>query len=50
MEEPQTGVAPSAEALASGRLTLTLRDQMAPGNQAKAFLRFLGGRLSGVAL
>ena len=41
MEEPQTGVALSTEALVSGRLTLSLRDQIALGNQAKAFLHFL---------
>ncbi len=43
MEEPQTGVALSTEALVSGRLTLSLQEQMALGNQAEAFLRFLEG-------
>ena len=41
MEEPQTGVALSTKALVSGRLTLSPQEQMALGNQAEAFLRFL---------
>lgn len=41
MEEPQTGVTLSTEALVSGSLTLSLQDQIALGNQAEAFLRFL---------
>ena len=42
MEEPQSGVALSTEALVSGRLTLALQEQMALSNQAEAFLLFLG--------
>ena len=42
MEQPQTGVALSAKSLARGRLTLSPEDQIALGNQAEAFLRFLG--------
>ena len=41
MEEPQTGVTLSTEALVSGRLTLSPQEQMALRNQAEAFLRFL---------